>query len=135
MKKLKKTPYTLFFEHAASRVGRANVTLKKVAEQLVECPEVALKFIASAVSAAAFREVYQEVYGARNLLVKETEEGALRRVKIYTEDMIRRLCSNGMTHSSGPLDQGLAAEKIHAWADVLECLKDVTRNEPKEKRL
>ena len=135
MKQPKKTPYTLFFEHAASRVEGADTTLKGVAEELITRPEISLQFISAAIPAAAFRMVYREVYGARNLLPKETEEGVLRRVKTYAEDTLRRLSSRGMILSTGPLDQALAAEEIRAWHDVLECLKDVTRNEPKEKRL
>lgn len=135
MKQPKKTPYTMFFEHAASRVERANGTLKKVAERLIEHPEITLQFIVTAVMATAFRSVYLEVYGGRNLLPKESEEGALRRVKTYAEDQLRLLGSKGVILSSGLLDQALAAEKIHAWTDVLACLKDVTRNEPKDKKL
>lgn len=134
-KKTPYTPYTAFFEHAASRVEQADATLKKVAEKLVVHPEVSLQFISSAVPAAAFRMVYREVYGARKLLPGETGEGALRRVKDYAEGTLRRLASRGMILSTGPLDQAFAAEEVRAWADVLACLKDVTRNEPKDKKL
>lgn len=132
---MKKTPYAAFFEHAASRVEKANAHLKDAAKSMVSQPEVALRFIMATVQATAFRTVYVQVYDARNLLPKETEEGALRRIKVYAEETLRRHASRGMILSTGLLDQALAAEEIRAWHDVLECLRDATRNEPPEKRL
>ena len=116
-----------FFDTIERRYQQTRSELDRRAHRLRQAPEESLRFIAGLVEETATHVVFGEIRTGRDLLEGESEEEALLRVYRYAKDPFMRHAGHGMRHSSGILDEALAAEKLRAWTEVLSALRSALK--------